>query len=306
LNHSTDERLFTSINGEELSVIDFSGKRRFSIREPDFFGEVDFIGRGSRIMTVPDRDGTCKFFDSSSGSRFPLEFPTTGTDFRTPSVSPDGGFAIFGGRLWEIETGRPLSDALVRTPEPQSKITFATLEGTTPAWTVAWRSELPAGKAGSEATKKTIDFVPVLCPGNLVAPSWFPEFLEGLGGVRVEETGMFSMLKTEEPERLVERVRREVEAGTKAAETNTVCQVLRWWAEKRERRTINPFSAMTFDDWIEARIQIDTREGWREVLTARPGDFALWERYGKAIGGSDATESKRANLVSQLLRSRTK
>jgi hypothetical protein len=63
---------------------------------------------------------------------------------------------------------------------------------------------------------------------------------------------------------------------------------------------------MTFDDWIEARIQIDTREGWREVLTARPGDFALWERYGKAIGGSDATESKRANLVSQLLRSRTK
>jgi WD40 repeat protein len=304
-DHSTDERLFTSINGEELSVVDFSGKRRFSIREPDFFGEVDFIGRGSRIMTVPDRDGTCKFFDTSSGSRFPLEFPTTGTDFRTPSVSPDGGFAIFGGRLWEIETGRPLSDALVRTPEPQSKITFAPLEGKTPAWTVAWRSELPVGKAGSEATKRTIDFVPVLCPGNLVAPSWFPEFLEGLGGVRVEEAGTFSMVKTEERERLFERMRREVNTGTEAAEESPVCQVLLWWAEKRERRTINPFSAMTFEDWIEARIGIDTREGWREVLSARQGDFTLWEQYGKAIQGSNPTETKRANLVSQLLRPAT-
>ncbi len=305
-DHSTDERIFTSIDGRELSVIDFSGKKRFTIREPDLFGEVQFIGRGRRLMTVPDREGTCKFFDSLTGSRFPLEFPSNSMESRTPSVSPDGNFAIFGGRFWEIETGRPLSDALVRTTEPESQFTFAALEERNLAWTVARQSESPFISGSAETRKTTIEFVPVICPGKLVAPHWFPEFLEGLAGVRVEDVGTFSIVSSEERERLFEGMRREVDVGTEAVETNTIYQVLRWWAEKLERRTISPFSEMTLEDWIAARIRNDSSEGWREVLSARRGDFTLWEQYGKAIQASNPTETKRAKLVSQLLRSASK
>ena len=302
LDHSMEQGIFASAKGDELTVFEFSGRRRFSVREPDFFGEVRFIGRGERIMTIPDRDGFCKFFDSATGFRFPPEFRTSQMDYGVPSISSNGGFAIYEGRLLSIESGRILTDSLVRMREPESGCGFAPIEKGTLIWTVGGRVEAFAGRGDEKQKKEMIEFVPVLRPGELVAPSWFPDLLEGLGGARVEKSGSFSMPMSKGRNQLIERIRDAVRKADAAAMQDPVFQTMHWWIEKREERPINPFSEMTLEAWRELRIRQNTVEGWREILGAYRSDPKIWERYSEVVAAYDQVEAKRAEVVSKLLR----
>jgi WD40 repeat protein len=184
---------------------------------------AQFSPDGSRIATASD-DRTARLWDAITGKPLtdPLEHPAEVTFV---SFSPDGRQIVTGCldkaiRIWDVESGKLIADPF-QSSDTQS---------------AQFSSD---GKRLLVVAGASV-YVWDLLPRNKTAPGWLLTLAETLAGQRLDDNGVFQIIKSDPAQ-----ARKEIEAQVAKESDEEWSGWGRWWLGDRGTRTILPFSQIT-------------------------------------------------------------
>jgi WD40 repeat protein len=183
-----------------------------------------FSPDGSRIATASN-DRTARLWDAVTGKPLtdPLPHPAEVTFV---SFSPDGRQIVTGCldkaiRIWDVESGKLIADPF------QSGDTHS----------AQFSSD---GKRLLVVAQEAGVYVWDLLPRNKTAPGWLLTLAETLAGQRLDDNGVFQIIKSDPAQ-----TRKEIEAQIEKESDEEWRAWGRWWLGDRGTRTISPFSQIT-------------------------------------------------------------
>ncbi len=191
-------------------------------------------GDGKWIATA-SRDGTARLWDATTGE--PVGVPMQHESWvnhvafdrwgeRIITASDDGM-----SRVWDAATGFPLSEPLIH----QGQSRYATFGA-------EWESALTVGMD----SKVRLWELPRL-PKRKV-PEWGPGWIEGVVGLRIDDSNRVVEVDHKEATQLEER------ANEAAKEDDFYGRYVRWFYESPETRSISPFSEVTTSQYVYQRM----------------------------------------------------
>jgi len=184
---------------------------------------AQFSPDGSRIATASD-DRTARLWDAITGKPLtdPLEHPAEVTFV---SFSPDGRQIVTGCldkaiRIWDVESGKLIADPF------QS-------------------SDTRSAQFSSDGKRLLVVAETGVCvwdllPRNKTAPGWLLTLAETLAGQRLDDNGVFQIIKSDPAQ-----TRKEIEAQIEKESDEEWAGWGRWWLGDRGTRKISPFSQIT-------------------------------------------------------------
>jgi WD40 repeat protein len=183
-----------------------------------------FSPDGSKIATASE-DRTARLWDAVTGKPLtdPLEHPAEVTFV---GFSPDGRQIVTVCadktiRIWDVETGKLIADPLPSGDTQSAQFSF---DGK--------RLLIVAQEAGV--------YVWDLLPRNKTAPGWLLTLAETLAGQRLDDNGVFQIIKSDPSQ-----TRKEIEAQIGKESDEEWSAWGRWWLGDRRTRKISPFSQIT-------------------------------------------------------------
>lgn len=191
---------------------------------------AQFSPDGSRIITASD-DRTARLWDSSTGKPLtdPLEHPAEVTSAR---FGPDGRQIVTVCsdniiRIWDAESGKLIADPFEGGDAQSAEFS-------------------PDGKRLLIASQQKGVLVRDLAPTEKTAPPWLLTLAEMLAGQRLDDNGVFQIIRTDPSQ-----IRKEIEDQLAKTKDNEWSAWGRWWLGDRSARTISPFSQITIPEYVE-------------------------------------------------------
>lgn len=183
-----------------------------------------FSPDGSKIATASE-DHSARLWDAATGKPLtdPLEHPAQVTSV---SFSPDGRQIVTvcankAIRIWDVETGKLIADDFPGVDTQSAQFSSD-------------------GKRLLIATQQAGVDVWDLLPRNKTAPGWLLTLAETLAGMRLDDNGVFQIIKSDPSQ-----TRKEVEAQIEKESDEEWSAWGRWWLGDRQTRKISPFSQIT-------------------------------------------------------------
>lgn len=184
---------------------------------------AQFSPDGNRIATASN-DRTARLWDAVTGKPLtdPLIHPAEVTFV---SFSPDGRQIVTGCldkaiRIWDVESGKLIADAFPGGDTRSAKFS-------------------PDGKRLLVVAETGVSVWDLL-PRNKTAPGWLLTLAETLAGQRLDDNGVFQIIKSDPA-----RTRKEIEAQIEKESDEEWGAWGRWWLGDRGTRKISPFSQIT-------------------------------------------------------------
>jgi WD40 repeat protein/serine/threonine protein kinase len=238
---------------------------------------VAFSPDGSRVVTA-SLDRTARVWDAFTGG------PLTPAIEHDEAVycamfSPDGTQILTGSedhtaRIWDAKTGLPLSEPFWhRGPVLVAR------------FSADGRSFFTAGTWPDNAAHTW--FNPV---GPPCAPEWLPELAEAVAGVSFTDQGTTRLISDQEFSAIKERVN-----GLKGEDDFS--QAARWFFADRATRTVSPFDAETVPEYVQRRIQENTRASLEEAIHLEPTNSLALARLAHLIRNTDSSEQAAADAA---------
>ena len=185
---------------------------------------AQFSPDGTKIVTASD-DHTARLWDASSGKPFtdPFAHPAEVTSAR---FSPDGRQIVTVCndktiRIWDAESGKLLAE-----PFPGGDGQSAQFR--------------PDGKRLLTASQEGGVFLWDLLPAEKSAPRWLLTLAEMLAGQRLDDHGVFQIIRTDPSQ-----TRKEIEDQLAQSSSDEWSAWGKWWLGDRSNRTISPFSQIS-------------------------------------------------------------
>jgi WD40 repeat protein len=182
-----------------------------------------FSPDGSKIATASE-DHAARLWDTATGKPLtdPLEHPAEVTSV---SFSPDGRQIVTvcadkAIRIWDVETGKLIADDFPGVDTQSAQFSSD-------------------GKRLLIATQQAGVDVWDLLPRNKTAPGWLLTLAETLAGQRLDDNGVFQIIKSDPAQ-----TRKEIQAQIER-ESDEWSAWGRWWLGDRGTRSISPFSQIT-------------------------------------------------------------
>lgn len=182
-----------------------------------------FSPDGSRIATASN-DRTARLWDAVTGKPLtdPLGHPAEVTFV---SFSPDGRQIVTGCldkaiRIWDVETGKLIADPF-QIGDTQS-------------------AQFSSDGKRLLVVAETGVYVWDILPRNKTAPGWLLTLAETLAGQRLDDNGVFQIIKSDPAQ-----TRKEIEAQIEKESDEEWRAWGRWWLGDRGTRKISPFSQIT-------------------------------------------------------------
>ena len=183
-----------------------------------------FSPDGSKIATASE-DSTARLWDAVTGKPLtdPLEHPAQVTSV---GFSPDGRQIVTvctdkAIRIWDVETGKLIADPF-QSGDTQS---------------AQFSSD---GKRLLIVAQQAGIYVWDFLPRNKAAPSWLLTLAETVAGQRLDDNGVFQIIKSDPSQ-----TRKEIEAQIEKESDEDWAAWGRWWLGDRGARKISPFSQIT-------------------------------------------------------------
>lgn len=180
-----------------------------------------FSPDGSRIATASE-DRTARLWDAATGKPLtdPLEHPAEVTSV---GFSSDGRQIVTvcadkAIRIWDVETGKLIADRFQSSDTQSAQFSS---DGK--------RLLIVAQQAGV--------YVWDLLPRNKIAPGWLLTLAETLAGQRLDDHGVFQIIKSDPSQ-----TRKEIDAQIEKESDEEWSAWGRWWLGDRGTRKISPFS----------------------------------------------------------------
>jgi WD40 repeat protein len=181
-----------------------------------------FSPDGSKIATASN-DHTARLWDAATGKPLtdPLQHPAEVTSV---SFSPDGQEIVTACldkaiRIWDAESGKLIADPFQAGGDTQS---------------AQFSSD---GKRLLIVAQQAGVYVWDLLPKNKTAPGWLLTLAETLAGQRLDDNGVFQIIKADPSQ-----TRKEIEAQIEKESDAEWNAWGRWWLGDRGKRRISPFS----------------------------------------------------------------
>jgi WD40 repeat protein len=180
-----------------------------------------FSPDGSKIATASE-DRTARLWDAVTGKPLtdPLEHPAEVTSV---NFSPDGRQIVTVCadktiRIWDVETGKLIADDFPGVDTQSAQFSSD-------------------GKRLLIATQQAGAYVWDLLPRNKSAPGWLLTLAETLAGQRLDDNGVFQIIKSDPSQ-----TRKEIDAQIEKESDEDWAAWVRWWLGDRATRKISPFS----------------------------------------------------------------
>jgi len=233
---------------------------------------VCFSPDGTRLVTV-SLDRTAQIWDAATGQRL-TEPMQHGGRVTYAEFSPDGQRVVTASRdntarVWDARTGQPVSEPLRHdrrvvsarfSPDGQWVVT-ASDDRTARIWEVTAVTELPI-------------------------PRWLADLAEAAVGMRFTTEGFSEAVPLAE----VLRIKRELMQSS----AGDVCtRVAKWFFAERASRTISPYSATTFAEYVRGCIDENTLASLQEAVRLSPTNALATARLAKLVLAQDAKENPR-------------
>jgi WD40 repeat protein len=188
---------------------------------------AEFSPDGSKIVTASD-DRTARLWDASTGKPLsdPIEHPA---EVSSAHFSPDGRLVVTvcrdnAVRIWDVETAKQISDPFQSSDAQSAQFS-------------------PDGKrlliAGQQSGVQVWD----LRPQDKTAPAWLLALAEMLAGQRLDNNGVFQIIKSDPSQ-----ARNEIETQVQNGNNDDWKAWGRWWLGDRAARKISPFSQIAVAD----------------------------------------------------------
>ena len=190
-----------------------------------------FSPDGTKIVTASD-DQTARLWDASTGKPLtdPLQHPAALASAR---FSPDGRQIVTvcndkAIRIWDAESGK-----LVAEPFPGGDGQSAQFS--------------PDGKRLLIASQEGGAFLWDLLPTEKIAPGWLLSLAEMLAGQRLDDNGVFQIIRTDPSQ-----TRKEIEDQLAKSSSNEWNAWGKWWLGDRGTRMISPFSQISVREYDQS------------------------------------------------------
>jgi WD40 repeat protein len=184
-----------------------------------------FSPDGSKIATASN-DRTARLWDAVTGKPLtdPLQHPAEVTSV---GFSPDGHEIVTtcldkSIRIWDVESGKLIADPFQSGGDIQSA-QFS-----------------PDGKRLLVVAQQAGVYIWDLLPKNKSAPGWLLTLAETLAGQRLDDNGVFQIIKADPSQ-----TRKEIDAQIEKESDQDWAAWGRWWLDERAKRKISPFSEIT-------------------------------------------------------------
>jgi WD40 repeat protein len=182
---------------------------------------AEFSPDGSKIVTASN-DRTARVWDAATCKPLsdPIEHPA---EVSAAHFSPDGRLIVTvcrdnAVRIWDVETAKQISDPFQSGDAQSAQFS-------------------PDGKrlliAGQQSGVQVWD----LPPQSKTAPPWFLALAEMLAGQRLDDNGVFQIIKSDPSQ-----ARNEIETQLQNSNDDDWNAWGRWWFGDRATRKISPFS----------------------------------------------------------------
>jgi len=259
------KRIATSAEDKRIRIWDTATCAAVSEWEyVTYIASGQFSPDGSRLLTWTMDDMTARVWDVQSGQ--PLGTPLSHTaEVNSAEFSPDGSKIVTASsdrtaRLWDAGTGKPLTDAIEHPAEvssahfsPDGRLVVTVCgDHAVRIWDAESAKQIsdpfrtgdaqsaqfsPEGKrlliAGQQSGVQVWDLV----PANKTAPAWLSALAEMLAGQRLDDNGVFQIIKSDPSQ-----ARKEIETQLQNGSDDDWTAWGRWWFGDRRSRSISPFS----------------------------------------------------------------
>jgi len=192
---------------------------------------AQFSPDGTKIVTASD-DHTARLWDASSGKPLtdPFAHPAEVTSAR---FSPDGRQIVTvcndkAIRIWDAESGKLLAE-----PFPGG-------DGQSAQFSSDGKRLLIAAQEGGA-------FLWDLLPAEKSAPRWLLTLAEMLAGQRLDDNGVFQIIRTDPSQ-----TRKEIEDQLAKSSSDEWSAWGKWWLGDRSSRTISPFSQISLREYNQS------------------------------------------------------
>jgi WD40 repeat protein len=259
------KRIATSAEDKRIRIWDAASGAVVSEWEyVTYIASGEFSPDGHRLLTWTMDDVTARVWDVESGQ--PVCAPLQHTaEVTSAEFSPDGNKIVTASndrtaRLWEAGTGKPLTDPIEHPAEVSSAhfspdgrlVVTVCRDNAVRIWDVETAKQIsdpfqggdaqsaqfsPDGKrlliAGQQSGVQVWD----LQPQNKTAPPWLLALAEMLAGQRLDDNGVFQIIKSDPSQ-----ARKEIGAQIEKESDEDWAAWGRWWLGDRAARKISPFS----------------------------------------------------------------
>ena len=228
---------------------------------------IHFSPDGSQIATAAGN--TAQIWNARDGQ------PTTppikhGAKLESVRFSPDGTRLITScldntARVWDANSGHALSEPLNHgsyhaefSPDGQRVVTVG--KGTARIW------DVPT--------------VP------LPVPDWLPDLAEAVAGQRIDDQDISLVTPIDELFKLRQRLGH-------VQETDYYHTWVKWFFAEGATRTISPWSAFTFGEYVQRQVEQNSLGSLREAVLVSPGNALALARLAVKVLAQDALENPR-------------
>jgi WD40 repeat protein len=268
---------------------------------------AEFSPDGSRVLTA-SVDRSARVWDAWTGRQIGLT-PMHDNDLVTAHFSPDGRRIVtasmdWTARVWDATTGLPVSESL-RHEGPVRSVCFSpdgrrVLTGSDDRTARLWDAASGLALSDPFREKSPVTQVEFSPEGNFIlvvpsegdvevfevppslpdAPAWLSDLAEAVGGKRLISENMLELVPPSEFFKLKQRL-----SGTPGS--NFYSRWTEWFLADLPARTVSPNVGLTFQDYIERRIQENEISSLREVLWLSPTNAQAHARLAYQLAAQD-------------------
>ena len=121
-------------------------------------------------------------------------------------------------------------------------------------------------------------------------PDWLPVLAETVAGLSVDPHGSTKLVPEKDFEALKQRL-------TGLTGDDRCLRVARWFFADRTTRTISPFQSETVPEYVQRRIEDDTRESLREATLLSAANALAFARYAENLSTVQKAGPYRADPI---------